>query len=123
MTGRRHPGDFVRLVVALALVALCALAARSGHISKSEADAFRLFNDLPRFFTGLALPLLVIGSPVAIVGTAVAALRERRFRLAAELVVAGGAAYGIARLVQHVVGRAGPSAHIAEFHHVAQLVV
>ncbi len=123
MTGRRHPGDFVRLVVAVALLALCSLAARGGHVSASEADAFRLFNDLPRLFTALALPLLVIGSPVAIVGAAVAALVQRRFRLAAELVAAGGAAYGIARLLQHVVERAGPSGHIAVFHHVAQLLV
>jgi uncharacterized membrane protein YbhN (UPF0104 family)/tRNA A-37 threonylcarbamoyl transferase component Bud32 len=121
--GRRHPGDLVRLVVALALVALTTLVALKGNISASEADAFRLFNDLPRIFTAIALPLLVLGSPVAIVGAAIAALAQRRWRLAIELVVAGGAAYGVARLLQHVVGRPGPTAALAEFHHVSQLVV
>ncbi len=113
----------MRLVVALALVALTTLFASTGHVSASEADAFRLFNDLPRVFTGIALPLLVVGSPVAIVGTALAALTQRRWRLAIELVVAGGAAYGVARLLQHVVDRPGPATAMAQFHHVSQLVV
>ena len=113
----------MRLVVALALLALATVAARSGHVSPSEADAFRLFNDLPRFFTGLALPLLVLGSPVAIGAAAIAALVQRRARLVAEFVVAGGAAYGVARLLQHVIDRAGPAGHLAQFNHVAQLVV
>jgi glycosyltransferase 2 family protein len=121
--GRRHPGDFVRLVVALGLLGLCTLAAGTGHVSASEGDAFRLFNDLPRIFTFVALPLLVLGSPVAIGATAVAALVQRRVRLAAEVVAAGGAAYGVARLMQHVVDRAGPAAQVAQFNHVAQLVV
>jgi len=113
----------VRLVVALTLVALTTLFASTGNVSASEADAFRLFNDLPRVFTGIALPLLVIGSPVAIVGTAIAALVQRRWRLAIELVVAGGAAYGVARLLQHIVDRPGPATAVAQFHHVSQLVV
>ncbi|MBV8235085.1 MAG: flippase-like domain-containing protein [Acidimicrobiia bacterium] len=123
MTGRRHPGDFVRLVAALALLGLTTLLARGGTVSASEADAFRLVNDLPRIVTGIALPLLVLGSPVAIGGAALAAVVQRRYRLAGELMAAGGAAYGVARLLQHLVGRPGPTAHIAQFHHVAQLVV
>ncbi|HEV3352275.1 MAG TPA: lysylphosphatidylglycerol synthase domain-containing protein [Acidimicrobiales bacterium] len=123
MTGRRHPGDFVRLVVALALLGLTTFVARSGNISASEADAFRLFNDLPRIFTGIALPLLVLGSPVAIGAAALAAGAQHRYRLAGELVAAGGAAYGVARLLQHVVDRAGPTAQVGQFNHVAQLVV
>src|SRR3954447_14167810 len=101
----------------MALIALTTFVALNTNISASEADAFRLFNDLPRIFTAIALPLLVLRSPVAIVGAAVAALVQRRWRLAAELVVAGGAAYGFARLLQHVVGRAGPATALAEFHH------
>jgi undecaprenyl-diphosphatase len=97
--------------------------ARTGNISASEADAFRLVNDLPRIFTGIALPLLVLGSPVAIGGAALAAVVQRRYRLAGELMAAGGAAYGVARLLQHIVDRPGPAAHITQFHHVAQLVV
>jgi len=92
-------------------------------VSRSEADAFRLFNDLPRVFTGLALPLLFLGSPVAIGLAAVSAGVQRRLRLGAELVAAAGAAYGLARLLQHAVGRAGPAAHLAQFNHVAQLAV
>ena len=113
----------MRLVVALSLLGLATLAAGSGHVSKSEADAFRLVNDLPRIFTILALPLCVLGSTIAIGAAALAALVQRRVRLAAELVAAAGAAYGIARLLQHVVDRAGPAGHLAEFNHVAQLVV
>src|SRR5436309_4621923 len=121
--GRRHPGDVVRLGAALVLLGLATLAARGGHVSRSEADAFRLFNDLPRVFTGLALPLLFLGSPVAIGLAAVSAGVQRRLRLGAELVAAAGAAYGLARLLQHAVGRAGPAAHLAQFNHVAQLAV
>src|ERR1700716_3309910 len=122
MSGRRHPGDLVRLGVALAVLALAALAASSGRVSNSEVDAFRLFNDLPRFFTGFALPLLVLGSPIAIGATFLAALVPRRTRLAAELVAAGAAAYGVARLLQTVVDRAGPG-QLAQINHVSQLVV
>jgi len=80
VSSRRHPGDFVRLVVALALLALTTLVARSGNISASEADAFRLFNDLPRIFTGIALPLLVLGSPVAIGAAALSSSSLKRCR-------------------------------------------
>src|SRR5205807_680040 len=122
-TGRRHPGDIVRLIAAVLLVVVCAGFARHGHVSASEADAFRLFNDLPRIFTPLALALLVIGSPVAVGVTALAALVARRARLAGELVAAAALGYGLARLLQEIVGRAAPTGHVAQFHHVAQLVV
>src|SRR5439155_20907228 len=122
-TGRRHPGDIVRLIAAVLLLVVCSGFARHGHVSASEADAFRLFNDLPRVFTPLALALLVIGSPVAVGVPALAALVVRRARLAGELVAAAALGYGLARLLQEVIERAGPTGHVAQFHHVAQLVV
>jgi glycosyltransferase 2 family protein len=122
-TGRRHPGDIVRLIAAVLLVAVAAAFAWNGHVSASEADAFRLFNDLPRLLTPLALALLFIGSPVAVGVTALAAVVARRARLAGELIAAGALGYGLARLLQEIVERAGPTGHVAQFHHVAQLVV
>ena len=112
---RRHPGDLVRLVVALLLVAVTAAFASGSHVSASEADLFRVFNDLPRIFTPLALALLVVGSPIAVGVTAAAALVARRARLAGELVAAAALGYGLARLLQEVVDRAGPSAFVPSF--------
>src|SRR5438552_8805225 len=107
-TGRRDPGDIVRLIVALLLVLICAGFARHGHVSASEADAFRLSNDLPRIFTPPALALLVIGSPVAVGVTALAALLARRARLGGELVAHADLGYGLARQLQANLGQATP---------------
>jgi undecaprenyl-diphosphatase len=112
----RHPGDLLRLVLAtIGLLATIAIA--GGGISRSETDAFRLCNDLPRVVTPLAWLALVVGSVAVLGGAAAIALVVRRDRLAVDLVVVGGLAYGAARLVHRVAGR-----HLAPVpgaHHLA----
>jgi undecaprenyl-diphosphatase len=118
---RRHPGDPLRLVIAVVLFGLCLDIVRGGVVSPSEADAFRLFNDLPRFVTPFALVLAALGSAAAAGAAVAAAAALRRFRLAGELLVASGLAFGIGFGVQALDLRPGPAALAAAVGHVNRL--
>ncbi len=106
----RHPGDVLRLALALAIFVGLALVARDATVTASEADAFRVLNDLPRVVTGLAYPLLALASVPAVIFGVVVALLARRVRLAVDLVGATAAAFGAAKLLAPVGRRAGPAA-------------
>jgi undecaprenyl-diphosphatase len=73
-------------------------------------DAFRTVNDLPAALLWLVWPVMQLGSLAAVpVYGAVAALL-RQWRLAAALLVAGGGAYLLAKVVKEAVGRGRPGA-------------
>src|SRR4051812_25617507 len=125
VTTQRHPGDLVRLVLALVLLVVTAVVARGtgARLSASEADCFRLFNDLPRPATPLALiplaapgplPLRGGGAPTAAGSAGAAAALFRRWRLLLDLLVGGALGYGVARLLVQLVDRDGPAGFIAQ---------
>jgi undecaprenyl-diphosphatase len=90
---RRHPGDAIRVALAVAIL-VGTLAAAGPVLSASEIDAFRLCNDLPRVVTPVALALLGIGSPFGLAVAVVVTGLARRFRLLAELVIIEGLSFG-----------------------------
>ena len=106
----RHPGDVLRLAFAVAIFAGLVVVARSTTVTASEADAFRVLNDLPRIVTVFAYPLLGVASVPAVVFGVLVALLARRLRLAIDLVGATAAAYGAAHLLAPLGRRAGPAA-------------
>jgi undecaprenyl-diphosphatase len=104
----RHPGDVVRAVLGGLALMGTGIAARHKGLSRAEADAFRLVNDLPG---ALETPLVVAmqaGSLAAVPVTGAVALAARRPRLARDLVMAGGSAYVLAKVAKAVVGRDRP---------------
>ena len=106
--GVRHPGDVLRAGLgALALVGT-GFVARHNGLSRTEADLFRLVNDLP---AALTKPLVVVmqgGSLAAVPAAGAVALVARRPRLARDLVSAGTLAYALAKVAKAVVGRDRP---------------
>jgi undecaprenyl-diphosphatase len=96
----RHPGDAVRLVVALLLLGLTAIPVDRSDVPILEEDAFWLLNDLPAaLFPVIWLPMQA-GSVGAVGLFTGLALLARRRLLAVELAVAGTLAWGLAKLVK-----------------------
>jgi undecaprenyl-diphosphatase len=96
----RHPGDVVRLVVALVLLGLTAIPVDRTSVPVLEEDAFWLLNDLPAaLFPVIWLPMQAgsVGAVGAVTGVA---LLARRRLLAAELAVAGVLAWGLAKIIK-----------------------
>lgn len=107
--GDRHPGDIVRLVLALVLLGLCCAIAL-GHVSRFERNVFRLVNQLPGSFDGTLTALMQLGTAWAILGAVVLALALRRTRLAVDLAVSGVFAALASRALKVGVARARPAA-------------
>jgi glycosyltransferase 2 family protein len=109
---RRHPGDVLRVLVGSLVVTAGALAARHGHVFAFDADLFRLVNQLPGALGGPLLVVMQLGALAAVPALAAVALAGRRPRLARDLVLSGGLAWVLARVVKDLVGRARPAALI-----------
>ena len=104
----RHPGDVVRLVSGAAVVAVSASVAAGGHVSRLEADVFRLFNDLP---AALSPPLQVVmqaGALGAVGVVGALGLIAGRRRLARDAALSGTAAWIAVKVVKALVGRGRP---------------
>ena len=99
----RHPGDVVRVVVGLTVLALGGLAANRGRVGTLEKDIFRVVNDLPEGMSFLFKSVMQLGAFPAIVIVSLVALAARRPRAARDLAVSGVgawlAAIGVKRLV------------------------
>jgi undecaprenyl-diphosphatase len=109
--GDRHPGDIVRVVLALGLLGICCAIAL-GHVSRFERNVFRLVNQLPGSFEGALTAVMQLGAVWAILGLVAVALAFRRNRLAIDLAVAGGLAAIASRGLKAGVARARPAAFV-----------
>ncbi|HKE99790.1 MAG TPA: phosphatase PAP2 family protein [Actinomycetes bacterium] len=108
----RHAGDVVRLVAAITVLLLSIRLVNRNHIDELEIDAFRLVNDLPGVLYPLVWTVMQLGNVLMVpVLVGVAAL-TRRFRLAANLAVAGLGCYFLAMLVKDLVHRGRPSQYL-----------
>jgi membrane-associated phospholipid phosphatase len=106
---RSHSHAF-RLFAALVFLALSALPLQPHSVGPMEEDIFRSLNGLP----GVLLPplwlLMQAGSILAAPLAALASLAARRVRLALDLLIAGGGAWLLARVVKEYVNRGRPGA-------------
>src|SRR5262245_18029159 len=94
---RRRTSDGVRLVVAvLVIVAACF---HEGHPTETERDVFAFFNGLPNDLRALFETIYRLGALWAVGLVAGAALIARRWRLARDLAIAGGAAWAFGKLI------------------------
>jgi len=106
--GRR--GSAVVAVVGLAVLAVSALPIEASRIGEPELDVFRAVNDLPDALFPALWPLMQFGAVLVVPATAAVAAAFRRYRLAAEVVAAGVAAWLLAKVVKDLVFRERPAA-------------
>jgi membrane-associated phospholipid phosphatase/predicted Ser/Thr protein kinase len=104
----RHPGDAVRLVVAVAVLAASTAVVQTDRVGVLETDVFRLINDLPTMLLPLVWVVMQAGNLLAGMAAAAVAAATRRFRLAVNLAVATASAWLLALVVKGLIGRGRP---------------
>ena len=112
----RHPGDVVRLVLGLAILAASAELVQRDRVGVLETNVFRLVNDLPTALYPLFWAVMQLGNLIAVPVIAAAAALTRRFRLAVNLAVAGTVAWLLAKVVKQLVERGRPPSLLGEVH-------
>jgi membrane-associated phospholipid phosphatase/tRNA A-37 threonylcarbamoyl transferase component Bud32 len=112
----RHPGDLLRVVAGLAILAASAEVVQRDRVGVLETDTFRLVNDLPGLLQPLFWTAMQAGNLLAVPLAAAAAALTRRFRLAVDLAVAGSAAWLLAKLVKRLVERGRPPSLLGHVH-------
>src|SRR6266704_2015319 len=114
----RHASDALRLALGGLVVALATRAVHPDRVGRQETNVFRLVNDLP--LPGWAYPfiwfMMQLGNLGAVPLVAVAAAATRRWRLALDAAVAGGAIYVVARLIKQFVQRGRPQTLLDGVH-------
>jgi undecaprenyl-diphosphatase len=115
----RRRSDVFLLIAAVAVLLLTAAPIDAHHVGRPEAQLFHWINDLP---SGLYWPVWVVmqlGNLLAVPAVAVVALLARRVRLSIYLVLAGVAAWVLAKVVKQVAfrGRPGQLLNHVILHH------
>jgi membrane-associated phospholipid phosphatase len=103
-----HRGDLAALLAGIALLVVTALAVDGDSAVGLEVDVFRFVNGdvwLPYWPVWL---LMQCGSVLAIYASAALALAFRRYRLTVALLLAGTAAWWLAKAVKELFGRPRP---------------
>lgn len=111
----RRPAHAVRFVLAAGLLVLTALPVRRNHVGPLETHIFHLVNGLPGAFYPVLWAIMQLGNVIAAFVAALLALLLRKVRLAVDLLLAGGGAWLLAKLVKQVIYRGRPPQLL---HHV-----
>ena len=109
-----HPVDLVRVALGLAVLGLGLLIAQRGRLPVLERNLFQLVNDLPATVFPVVWVVMQLGNVVAVPAVAAVAALTRRFRMARDILVAGGLAYVASDLVKSVVRRERPGGFAVE---------
>jgi undecaprenyl-diphosphatase len=104
----RRPAHAVRFVVAVGLLVLTALPVRRNHVGPLETHIFHVVNGLPGVFYPVLWAIMQLGNVIAAGVAALLALLLRKVRLAVDLLLAGGGAWLLAKLVKQVIYRGRP---------------
>jgi membrane-associated phospholipid phosphatase len=108
-----HAGiDFGTIAVGIAVLALCALLARS-ELTRLEVSMFEAVNNLPQGLYRVIWPVMQYGTIVTIPVLALIAFAFRRFRLGLGMMLAGVSVYVLALIVKEIVNRGRPAALIS----------
>jgi membrane-associated phospholipid phosphatase len=100
--------------LAAALLVLTATWSSGAQPYEAEHRAFSLMNGLPDSLDVVLIPVMQAGSLAAVFAAGVLALIARRPRLAGLVVLAGGIAWILAKLVKRVVERERPAEYFAD---------
>jgi undecaprenyl-diphosphatase len=104
----RRPAHAVRFVAALAVLGLSAIPVRRGYVAPLEAHIFHLINGLPGAIYPALWVVMQLGNVIAAFLVALIALAFRKVRLAFDLLLAGGGAWLLAKMVKQIVDRGRP---------------
>jgi len=104
----RHQSDIVRFVTGAAVFVGAVVLARRAEPGRVEVNLFRLVNELPGFLAAPLLGTMQLGALGAVPAVALVALLGGRRRLARLVLLGGGLAWAVARLLQAVVGQEPP---------------
>lgn len=96
------------------LLVVTALWSMGDHPYAIESRAFTLLNGLPDGLVYVLIPVMQAGSFAAVFVAGILALLARRPHLAGLLVLAGGSAWVLAKLVKRVVERGRPDEYLAD---------
>jgi membrane-associated phospholipid phosphatase len=112
----RHPGDVVRVGLAVAVLVVSAALVHRDRVAVEEVDVFRVVNDLPAWLFAAVWPVMQLGNIVAVPVAAAAAAAFRRYRLATEIALAGVAVWLLAKVVKQLVERGRPTTLLPDVH-------
>lgn len=110
----RGRSDVVLLVLGCGGLLLAAWPVDAGRVPGAEAAVFRVLNGTTVLPFVVVWPVMQLGNVVVVPASALAAAAFRRWRLAAELLVAGAATYALAKVVKGVWPRGRPDGLLAD---------
>jgi membrane-associated phospholipid phosphatase len=96
------------------LLVLAALPVDADRVSAAEAAVFRVVNGTTVLPFVVVWPVMQLGNVVVVPASAAVAAALRRWRLAGELLLAGGATYLLAKVVKGIVPRGRPDGLLAD---------
>jgi membrane-associated phospholipid phosphatase len=100
--------------VGFLLLVVTALWSMGDQPYDAERRAFDLMNGLPEALVYVLIPVMQAGSLAAVFAAGILALIARRPRLAGLLVMVGGSAWVLAKLVKRVVERGRPDEYLSD---------
>jgi undecaprenyl-diphosphatase len=112
----RQPGDVFRVAIAVVVLVVSAVFVHRHRVGVFETDVFRVVNDLPAALFVVVWPIMQAGTLFAAPAAAAVAAATRRFRLALELLVAGGGVWLLAKVVKGLIVRGRPASLLPDVH-------
>lgn len=110
----RGRADVALIAGGAGLLVLAALPVHRHSVSGAEAAVFHVFNGTTVLPFVVVWPVMQLGNVLVVPVSAALAAACRRWRLAAELFVAGAATYLIAKVVKGLVPRGRPSGLLSD---------
>jgi membrane-associated phospholipid phosphatase len=110
----RTSSDVLLLLAGSAVLLLAALPVHAGSVPGAEASVFRVLNGTTVLPFLLVWPVMQLGNVAVVPVSAFVAAAFRRWRLAAELLVAGTATYVAAKVVKGIWPRGRPDGLLAD---------
>jgi membrane-associated phospholipid phosphatase len=110
----RGRSDLAVLLAGAAVLGLAALPVDADGVGEAEAALFRVLNGTTVLPFVLVWPVMQLGNVLVVPASAAVAAALRRWRLAAELLIAGTGTYLLAKVVKGVVPRGRPDGLLAD---------
>jgi membrane-associated phospholipid phosphatase len=110
----RGRSDVVLIVLGCSVLLLAAWPVDAGRVPGAEASVFRVLNGTTVLPFAIVWPVMQLGNVAVVPLSAFLAAAFRRWRLAAELLIAGAATYATAKVVKGIWPRGRPDGLLAD---------